>query len=76
MGKPASNEGLVLISAISGTMLPWFYMPLLLLAKRPIEKVSQVRSRESCRVRGRPTTITLHFPFLGLVSYFYFLSFN
>jgi len=76
MAKPASNEGSVLISAISGTMLLWLSMPLLLLAKRPIEKVSQGRTRESCRVTGRPTTITLHFPFLGLVSYFYFLSFN
>jgi len=46
-------------------------MPLPLLAKIPIEYESEKGNRESCGVMGRPTTMTLHFPFLRLLSYLF-----
>jgi hypothetical protein len=63
------------ISTISGYNALLALLSILLsLAKRPIENESEGGNRERGGVGGRPTTMTLHFPFLSLLSLFYFYS--
>jgi hypothetical protein len=68
MGKPTPN--CFSFSTIFGIMLPWLSTPLPLLAKRPIHNEIEGKIRESWGVMGRPTTMTLHLPFLSLLSFF------
>jgi hypothetical protein len=64
-----------LVQATLGSLcisLSWPKDPLRMKMKEEIGRVGG-------GVRGRPTTMTLHFPFLNLLSYFilfYFISFN
>jgi hypothetical protein len=72
-GKNQLRMGLsIFIMEIFGYNAFMASMPLSLLAKRPIANESEGRNRESWGVGGRPTTMTLCFPYLNLLSYFNF----
>jgi hypothetical protein len=78
MGKPYSNGMSLSISTIFGTILSWLFLVLPLLSKRPITNESEGGNRESREGgwevgKGRPINMSLPFPFLSLLLYYFFL---
>jgi hypothetical protein len=65
-------HGSIFISTISGTMLSWVIFFFLYWNKNTLENEGERGNTEIWGVRGRPIAITLHFPFLSLLSFFLF----